>query len=189
MHSGVKPSSYEDTVAKAISNLIDIYRLLKIYTPDIPAVFAFVFPKIGTAHCVTQIECKFVANPPCFEVDTKPLNLGAVRIHILKVIKSSLLKFIQQAKLQTHINHSFFVRLSDPELEQFKEMVKATNTCTQVITSQSIVITDGWKYWKYIGQEMEAFRVQSLRRVNMCCTMNHYLFALNCLYQLVCWAL
>lgn len=41
MHSGVKPSSYEDTVAKAISNLIDIYRLLKIYTPDIPAVFAF----------------------------------------------------------------------------------------------------------------------------------------------------
>ena len=41
-------------------------------------------------------------------------------------------------------------------------MVKATNTCTQVITSQSIVITDGYKYWKYIIRELEAFRVQSL---------------------------
>lgn len=124
-HSGAGASSYRDTVAKAISNTVDIHRLLKMYTPECTKVFSFVFPKIGWKHCVTQIECKFEATPPCFKVVEKPLALSAVRQQVVNVIRSSLLLFINQAKLRSHLSHSFFVRLSAVELGK---LVKASGT-------------------------------------------------------------
>ena len=51
------------------------------------------------------------------------------------MIKSSLV-WTNQAKLESHLNHSFFVKLSDWELGEFGEMVDVSDTCTQIITSQ-----------------------------------------------------
>ncbi len=170
-HSGSGVKTYRNTVAKAISNVVDIHRLIKMYTPECTKVYSFVFPKIGSKNCVTQLECEFVANPPSFKVVEKPLALSAVCKHVTYVIKSSLLWFINNASSE-FIPHSFFVKLSDQELEQFGTMVKASDTCTQVATSQFNVVTDRKKYWKYIIQDSEALTVSNICK-NVC--KNDYL--------------
>lgn len=77
MHSGTIAKSYENTLAKAVSNLVDMHRLLKMYV-ECPSAYAFVFPKFGVNTWVTALESQFSATPPKFTVTQKIITIYCV---------------------------------------------------------------------------------------------------------------
>lgn len=58
-------------------------------------------------------------------------------------------------------HHSYFVKLTEQDLQEFGKFVGASGSCYQKITSQSIVVTDTKKYWKFIVRDKDAFAVTS----------------------------
>lgn len=171
-HSGTSPDSYQHTIAKAVSNTVDLLRSLKMYTPEIDKIFSLVFPKCGYQHCVTVIQCTFVAAPPQFDVVAEYLPLSEVRTRVLDLLRGSL-TWIDIVRKEGHTPRSYFVRFGSKELKDFGYMVQASSECSQKVTSHSIVITDKMKYWKYIVRESEVLKVLSrFENVTIYCPMN-----------------
>lgn len=91
------PSLSTHLFVLSVSNTVDLLRLLKMYTPEINKICSLVFLKCGYQHCVTVIECTFVAAPPQFNVVMEHLSLSDVRTWVLEVITGSL-KWIDLVK-------------------------------------------------------------------------------------------
>ncbi len=62
--SGPAPGIQNMTVCKAISNVVDLYRLVKMYSK----IYSFVFPKPRSKTKVTKLEVSFSAKELKFEV-------------------------------------------------------------------------------------------------------------------------
>ena len=104
MHSGIGPSSYDNTVWKTASNCVDHFRLLKMYKPEIKKVTSFVFPKLETATKVSKVEVTFSVENLKFILHIEELSLEKVKDEVSRVLSELPSLF----KLKNELRHSFF---------------------------------------------------------------------------------
>lgn len=158
MHSG---PSYENTLAKLISNTVDMHRLMKMYNPQIGIVYSLCFPKYNVKTCVTLVECKFNAVPLGFSLKLKSLAMSHVEKEVVKVLKH-LPSYFPITFKPSSVNHSYLVRLAEEELTKISTSISAKTRLRQIVTSRSIVLTDEEKFFKYVFNSDDAMKYVSM---------------------------
>lgn len=161
VHSG----TYISTVCKTISNLIDMYRMLRLYDDQITEVFGFVFPRVGTDTGVTKVTVQFNVIKLIFEVNLKQVIKVSVKKELLHCLKKA-----RQFCVNKQSSLPFFLRLSEQEMITLQSKMELTGTMTQIPTPQNMLFHVQHEdnlayYYKYIIEDRE--------RVNVLAVLSH----------------
>lgn len=152
VHSG----TYKSTVCKTVSNVIDMFRLLRLYNKDVSDMIGFVFPRMETDTGVTKVTVKFDPTNFCFKVHLDKIAITNV--------KKELILALTKAKdycgaMSATMSFPFFFKLSTNESDILQEKWGWNGTMTQVPTSHNMLfhVEDGnmSNYYKYIIDDLE----------------------------------
>lgn len=150
----------DNNIARCISNVVDLFRLLRMHNPEIKRTHSFVFPKKIYETCVTKLECCFCPEKLRFVVTAKDLKIENVKKEVSAALK--LLPSHFKTK-ELKLVRSYFIKLNEFELGQFGKLVKSSDTCKQIQTPRSFVITNGKRIWKKLGSSSNESAILKLR--------------------------
>ena len=144
-HSKNESSSYSNTWCKTVSNVIDMFRNLRLYNPDLEKAVGFTLPKINYLEAVSKVVVSFEADPLQFRVEACELNIDNVCVELLSATSEALKYFDKQKFLSPD---SYFLRLSNNDINVVASAI-GENSLDQVRSAHSIILCNKEYYFKY----------------------------------------
>lgn len=89
LSSSSTTTSYRNTLCRTVSNVVDMFRVLRLHNPELEKVYGFCFPKAGTDSVVTKVEVSFDVQHFIFKAKCIELVIGDVQSEVLSVFASA----------------------------------------------------------------------------------------------------
>lgn len=151
-HSSTSSStstSYRNSVCKTVSNVVDMFRVLRLHNAELEKVYGFCFPKMGTDSMVTKVEVSFDVQHFSFKAKCIQLVIGDVQSEVLSVFASAV-KYLPSTC--DKVPSTYFLRLNEKELDGMKNKLEldSTDYLLQEPTTHSVLLQNGKYFFKLI---------------------------------------
>lgn len=159
---------YGLSICKTVSNLIDQFRLLRMYNQGLEQMVSFTFPRKYGKKCVTKVTVRFNAEQFCFDVRMQPLEIDDILSEFTQAMEASM-KCLQGKSTSWH----YFFRLNDAEIKPVFKL-QGSYKLTQVPTPNNMLFYAAEKnnsgyFYKYVVDEEERRRLVESSKMLLKC--------------------
>ena len=139
----VQSGLFRHSVSKTVVGVIDQFRLLRNFRPDIHHCIGFTFPEYKEKECVAKVHIEW--KDLSFHINYTPLTSA---VDVLHEVSQAITESLNAITNRLACDHRFFIRLSNAELKLVSRSIHEDIKC-QVPSRHSIVLQGKNHFWKY----------------------------------------
>ena len=135
-------------MSKTVVNVLDQFRLLRCFNPDIPECVGFTFPKYSDKTFVTKVKVSFEQFK--FAVQLFPLAIDNVKAEVTNALRSAL-------SFEFSSPEFCFMRFSPKDINNFQK--ELGEMVAQHPTKHSVLLKSNEFFWKCVPQQSDQHNI------------------------------
>lgn len=147
----VHSSPYRNSVSKTAVDVLDQFRLLRCFNPDIPECVGFTFPKYSDKTFVTKVKVSF--EKFTFAVRLFPLAIDNVKAEVTNALRSAL-------SFEFSSPQFCFMRFSRKDIDNVQNELRVM--VAQHPTRHSVLLKSDKFFWKCVPRQHDQYNIYVL---------------------------